>query len=72
MPKPHKHHIKRIQGNVITACIVLSQHKTVTVAFTFMLEKWGDSWNGCSEHGSKEKIQSFVIELQLSSLTKGC
>jgi hypothetical protein len=61
MPKPHKHHIKCIQGDVITACIVLSQHKTVTVTFTFPLEKWDDSWNGCSEHGSKEeKYPNFL------------
>jgi len=72
MPKPHKHHIKWIKGDVITACIVLSQHETVMVTFTFPQEKWGDSWNGCSDHGSKEQIQIFVTELQLSSLIKGC
>jgi hypothetical protein len=33
------------------------------VTFIFLLEKWGDSWNGCSEHGSKEKIKMFVTEL---------
>jgi hypothetical protein len=48
-------------GDVITACIVLSQHKTVTVTLAFPLQKWDDSWNGCSEHGGKEKNSIFFV-----------